>query len=804
MATKPGSRSKTSKTPKPGSSRPNSASRSPASRSKTGSSKPGSARSTPAKGRRKQTSGMPTPIGWSWTQLSLDRKLDILGVILALVGLLTLLSLASPKQGRLTGAWVQALYWLAGWGAFVLPLALIAVGLWLVFRKIEKLPTPSLLRLVGLGLFYLSVLTILHLAAGGGLEVAADGSGGGYLGALFEGLLVLTLGKAGAWITVIAWFFIALSITLERTISDLLHRWLPKTETRSRASQRPLPLSKFPQPELDEERETTNGAGLPPDFHVLPDGGIAAAAKVRPYRKTRTEPGESSSEPEPPLQTAAEMPAKDIPWVLPDPAIILDPASPAIFQENIDQEQAHVIEETLAAFNVPAHVVAVNRGPTVTQFGVEPDYIETNRGRTRVRVNKITTLQDDLALALAAQSIRIQAPVPGQSYVGIEVPNVEVSLVSLLEGMDSKSYKRLRSPLRFVLGKDVSGKPRAVDLSKMPHLLIAGTTGSGKSVCVNAILTSFLLNNTPADMRLVLVDPKRVELTGYNGIPHLLAPVITDAERVVGALQWMQREMDSRYHKFAQSGVRNIDEYNIKLPEKHLPYLVVVIDELADLMMLAPDETERSITRLAQLARATGIHLILATQRPSVNVVTGLIKANFPARIAFAVASGVDSRVILDQPGAERLLGRGDMLFQAPDASAPVRVQGVFISESETQRLVDYWRGMADTLHHPENMPGDRLDDLPRGVPLHQAPLWDEEDIQSQGGDPLLDSAIDLVRREGRASITMLQRRMRIGYTRAARLIDSMEEKGIISPTLPNSQVREVWDYGEIGPPNED
>ncbi len=728
-------------------------------------------------------------------------------MVLALLGLLTLLSLASPQNGRLTGLWMGALYWLAGWGAFVLPVALIAIGLWLVFRKIEKLPTPSLTRMIGLVLLYLAFLTILHLMGGGGMDVAKNGEGGGHIGALFERLLVVGLGKAGAWVVVIAWVFIALSITLESTIADVIHRLSPDLQRRRQPWHTQNQLDDLTEPEFDNTLpdEAQGNTDLPPDFHVLPDGGIAAAAKVKPKkssRKAKPEPETVEAEHEPLDGAAATGPVLSIPWVLPDPAMILDPTSPSVIQENLDQEMAHVIEETLAAFNVPAHVVAVNRGPTVTQFGVEPDYIETNRGRTRVRVNKITTLQDDLALALAAQSIRIQAPVPGHSYVGIEVPNVEVSLVSLLEGMHSKSYKRLKAPLRFVLGKDVSGKPRGVDLAKMPHLLIAGTTGSGKSVCVNAILTAFLLNNSPANLRLVLVDPKRVELTGYNGIPHLLSPVITDAERVVGALQWMQREMDSRYHKFSKEGVRNITEFNKQFPDRHLPHLVVVIDELADLMMLAPDETERSITRLAQLARATGIHLILATQRPSVNVVTGLIKANFPARIAFAVASGVDSRVILDQPGAERLLGRGDMLFQAPDASSPVRIQGVFVSETETQRLVEYWRGMAESLQHPERIPGDRVDDIPRGVPLHQAPLWDEEE-EDPNKDTLYDSAVDLVRREGRASITMLQRRMRIGYTRAARLIDSMEDAGIISPNLPNSQTREVWDYGDIGPPAE-
>ncbi len=427
-------------------------------------------------------------------------------------------------------------------------------------------------------------------------------------------------------------------------------------------------------------------------------------------------------------------------------------------------------------------------------------------GRTRVRVSKIVSLADDLALALAAQRIRIQAPVPGRAYVGIEVPNAEISRVMLRDVIESETFQKLKSPLRFALGKDVAGKPVSYDLTAMPHLLIAGTTGSGKSVCVNAILSCFLMNNTPEDLRLILVDPKRVELTGYNGIPHLLAPVVVDAERVVGALQWMMREMDNRYHKFAEMGVRNIAEYNARLHakgERPIPYLVVVIDELADLMMLAPDETERTITRLAQLARATGLHLIIATQRPSVDVLTGLIKANFPARIAFAVASGVDSRVILDQPGAERLLGRGDMLFQAPDAPAPVRLQGVYVSEAEIQRLVEYWRlfalpeGVAPPAGQPVVSPPQP------GPPLKQTPLWDDM-APVEEGDPLLVEAIALVRREGRASISMLQRRMRIGYSRAARMVDAMEEKGIIAPPQNNTQVRQVLDYGPTAPPKEE
>lgn len=303
-----------------------------------------------------------------------------------------------------------------------------------------------------------------------------------------------------------------------------------------------------------------------------------------------------------------------------------------------------------------------------------------------------------------------------------------------------------------------------------------------------------------------MVDPKRVELTGYNGIPHLLAPVVVETERVIGALQWVMREMDIRYHKLAEAGCRNISDYNTKaasVGEKKLPQLVVLVDELADLMMLSPEETERSITRLAQLARATGIHLVIATQRPSVDVVTGLIKANFPARIAFAVASGVDSRVILDQPGAERLLGRGDMLFQAPDAPAPIRLQGAFVSENEIQRLVDYWRAQAGAAEPAPTAASGAVDALPAGVPLKQIPLWADM-MAEENADPLLNEAIDLVRRQGRASISMLQRRMRIGYTRAARMIETMQEKKIIGVKSVGSGGFEILDYGPAAPPVEE
>jgi S-DNA-T family DNA segregation ATPase FtsK/SpoIIIE len=371
--------------------------------------------------------------------------------------------------------------------------------------------------------------------------------------------------------------------------------------------------------------------------------------------------------------------------------------------------------------------------------------------------------------------------------------------VSLKDIINSTAYQNLKSPLKLAFGKDVAGNAIAADLTAMPHLLIAGTTGAGKSVSINSILTTFLLNKTPDELRLILVDPKRVELTGYNGIPHLLSPVIVDAEHVVGALEWMLREMDSRYRKFSETGTRNIADYNShckRTHERELPYILVVIDELADLMLLAPDETERTITRLAQLARATGIHLIIATQRPSTDILTGLIKANFPARIAFAVASGVDSRVILDQPGAERLLGRGDMLFQAPDAAAPVRIQGAFVSDVEINRLTAYWRGFTVTKGAPERPDQPAAFQTKKGVPLKQAPLWEEMEEEKEL-DPKFDQAVEIVKDEGQASISMLQRKMRIGYTRAARMIDKMEEKGIVSEPDPKTQIRDILDNSE-------
>ncbi|RPJ51845.1 MAG: DNA translocase FtsK [Chloroflexi bacterium] len=807
----------------------------------------------PRRSSGKQPSGPPARFQ-TWNGLSPDRKLDIIGVALTLTGLLTLLSLFSDEHAVLTGWWVTFITRLVGWGAYILSAALILLGVWLVLRNIEQLPRPSTERLAGVVLLFVNILAWMSLIpvvlyGVDGWSLAQAGEGGGIIGSFFEELTVAALGEAGASVVFTAWLVIAIALTLDITVSEifdaiekvinsLVHRIMAKQEaiTAAREAAAAGKVVVSTQAEIIQSGQGQNGARsvpeldpygqpvsseLPPDFRPFQPGqpagtaasgasaagrsrgprtasGVAAAAAAGSTTPAASGSASAAAAGVSPGQRSTPKPV----WKRPVIADLLEPPAPETATTDRDKERGELIEDTLKSFGVPVKVVATNHGPTVTQFGVEPQLIITRNAQgeekqTRVRVSRIVSLADDLALALAAPRIRIQAPVPGRNYVGIEVPNLEVSRVALREVMESEAFRKLKSPLRFALGKDVAGNARCYDLAAMPHLLIAGTTGSGKSVLVNALLTCLLLNNTPTDLRMILVDPKRVELTGYNGIPHLLAPVVVEAEQVVGALQWVQREMDARYHRFSQVGTRNIADYNARFPESPLPYMLVLIDELADLMMLAPDETERSLTRLAQLARATGIHLVIATQRPSVDVVTGLIKANFPARVAFAVASGIDSRVILDQPGAERLLGRGDMLFQAPDAAAPVRLQGVYVSDPESQALVEYWRQQAYELRNvnlqtPTAIPVNM--DMPLNAPLKQGPLFDNGD--KTAGDPLLPEAIKIVREEGRASISMLQRKLRIGYTRSARLVDTMEEQGIIGPAQPTSQVREVLDMG--------
>ncbi len=768
-----------------------------------------------AKGQR----GAPSPQTPPAPGLSLDRKLDIVGIVLVFVGLISLISLFPQPLSEPLKSWVTLMGQIAGWGKYALPLGFILIGGWIVLRKFgDQLPKFELERPIGVGLLYLALLATMHFIANPSeaslFDTAAAGQGGGLIGAAILAVLFRLFGVWGGFVMLIAWWIIAIVFTAGLSVPEivvLVSGWARRARGHLPAWQLPLP-QRGKEPE--EVRELPPQAARP--HAAARPARPAPAETVIDKRESIAIPG-AVSMPGPaydqPLVIGGEQP-----WELPKREEILDPGTEAGADDEVDRERVQIIENTLASFGAPVKVVEVNRGPAITQYGVEPEFVELRGGKkTKVKVGKIAALADDLALALSAQSIRIEAPVPGKGYVGIEVPNIETSLVALRDVMEAENFTRLKGTLRLGLGQDVSGTSIATDLAKLPHLLIAGTTGSGKSVCVNAIIAALLLQNTPDDLKLMMVDPKRVELTTYNGIPHLLTPVVVDLERVVASLQWVTREMDERYRRFARAGARNIEDYNSRMEasgEKKIPLLVVIIDELADLMMLAPDETERTIARLAQLARATGIHLIIATQRPSVDVVTGLIKANFPARIAFAVASGVDSRVILDQPGAERLLGRGDMLFQSPDAASPLRMQGVFVSDHELQRLVRYWKGARGfemptvTSGAEEESPlsvslgisGSAAASAPlRQSPLPQmAPLVSEPfEARPEVEDELLEEAIKAVREMKKASISLLQRRLRIGYTRAARLIDVLEEKGIIGPAESGAKPREVIDFGE-------
>ncbi len=452
-----------------------------------------------------------------------------------------------------------------------------------------------------------------------------------------------------------------------------------------------------------------------------------------------------------------------------------------------------LIENTLLEFDIDVDVVDVHVGPTVTQYLIQPFKEKTDDAGeiafSRTRISKIASLVNDLALSLSAKRLRLETPIPGTNFIGVEVPNRTPSVVALRSVYESKAYyeqlQKKKTPLFIPLGRDVAGEPVGIDLASMPHLLIAGTTGSGKSVCMAAIATALMLDNLPNVVKLVMLDPKMVELSRFNGLPHLLGPVETELERIIGVMRWCTREMDRRYKLLEENAARNIDIYNSRLGrrrrEEYLPYIVIMVDEVGDLMMTHPDETEKTLTRLAQMARAVGMHLIVATQRPSVDVITGLIKANFPSRIAFSVASGTDSRVILDSVGAEALLGRGDMLYQAADMLAPRRVQGCYVSDDEVRAIVHHWKTW--TQNQEDFAPGRAVGPWERGLTRRE--------FLSET-DPMLEQAIELVIAEREASASLIQRRLGLGYPRAARIMDLLEELGVIGKQLPGARGREV------------
>ena len=740
-------------------------------------------------------------------QLSRDQWLDLLGGALILVALATILSLLSPQQGALTQLWLVGLKKVFGWGMFIVPLFIGALGLWLILRRFDdRLPRPQPEQVAGVGIGFLTALMTLHLIAArifwpgvGHFQLVEQGEGGGLIGAALLDLSVKLIGVAGTVVALLMLWLIVITLVVgisPAEAAQLLLNWRAQSKRQAPVvEQLSFPTLPPEEPPPAVGTKSTGKASVPKPTPVVLGGEAPARSgqEKPPFKINGNRPEEEHLDFKiPPTPSGS-------PWRLPAIAEILEVGSEQSFSDDLIRKQARTIEDTLTSLGAPVKVLETNTGPVVVQFGVEPLFIDLRGGkRTKVKVSKIASLADDLALALSARSIRIEAPIPGKGLVGIEVPNIEPSVVALRDLLESRAFAKLKGSLRMGLGQDVSGQAVAADLRVMPHLLIAGTTGSGKSVCVNAIIAALILQNTPETLRMMMVDPKRVELTQYNGIPHLLTPVIVDVDRVVPALRWVMREMDTRYRRFAKVGARNIEDFNRRAGKKGsedeaIPYIVVIVDELADLMMQSPEETERVLCRLAQMARATGIHLIVATQRPSVNVVTGLIKANFPARIAFAVASSVDSRVILDMPGAERLLGRGDMLFMPPDAGQPLRLQGTFVSDRELDRLIQHWRqGNAATVvtMPPASSPLPLKDTPP--IPA-QEPLFPEFAAPApQFEDELLPTAVEILLAEDRASISLLQRRMRIGYTRSARLVDLMTDLGIVTPNADQGQFRGV------------
>ncbi|MCJ7550548.1 MAG: DNA translocase FtsK [Anaerolineae bacterium] len=734
---------------------------------------------------RRSSSKKPQPT--LWQQLSRDQKLDILGWVLIVLATLTILSMLSAQQGILTQWWISLLSQIFGWGRYVVPIFLGAFGLWLVLRHFgDKIPTLDPEQIVGVILGFFVTLTTMHFVVVlvwpqvDLYALGRRGVGGGVTGAFLVETGTDWLGPAGLIFALLIGWIITITFTAGVSPAEAVRmviEWREKRKTRLEASQ------DISQKQIPEELlESTHS----PESVVLgaaEETESSAARRNPPRINVPGRAGNGHGELRiPPMQVGTQK------WRLPSVTDMLEEGSEHYYSEDLIRHQVRIIEATLESFGAPVSVSEINQGPVVTQFGMEPLFTESRGRKTKVKVSKIANLADDLALALSARSIRIQAPIPGKGLVGIEVPNEEPAIVSLRDVMDSDSFGRLKGRMRLGLGQNVSGQAVAADLRAMPHLLIAGATGAGKSVCVNSVISALLLQNTPDTLRLILVDPKRVELTQYNGIPHLLSPVIVDVDRVVPTLRWAMREMDSRYRRFANVGARNIDDFNRRVKdieeETPIPYIAVLIDELADIMLQAPDEAERVICRLAQMSRATGIHLIIATQRPSVDVVTGLIKANFPARIAFAVASSVDSRVILDVPGAERLLGRGDMLFMPPDVSQPLRLQGAWVSDSEINRLINFWQTAVepDQVHSTGTLSTEGLSVSEVATQPQLFPTFEEPTSSAYNfDDELLPAAVEIFLAENRCSTSLLQRRLRIGYTRAARLMDNLTDFGIVA-----------------------
>ncbi len=738
---------------------------------------------------------------------------SLVGIVLLVIGAVTLIALALPGQGALTDWWRNLAVPFFGAGRWLLPFVLLLAGWYLEWGPGHDPGAAWGRTLLGIGLTYAGFLGILQIIGFSG-EYS-----GGRIGRFLAGLLDPALTTPGAFVILVgaslAGLLIAFDLPLRtilapmvdagRTAAASLQDRAPRATGATRPGARaadgrsgadargagavPAPPAAGPEggrrgraariPAVDTPGQTgmwgsdapasAGGAGaVSPTSATFaparPNGASVVAAPSSDLRSTR-EARPVERDPEDVTDASDSPPKQDIEWRLP-PHDLLEAGealAPTANQDAVHAWNEDRIIEKLASFDIDARIIGRNAGPVVTQYEVQP--------APHIKLSRIEALSDDLSMALAARSIRIEAPIPGKAAVGIEIPNREFNVVALRRILDEVDFPASGSRLTFALGRDVAGRAQAVDLSKMPHLLIAGATGSGKSVMVNALITSLLCNATPDDTRMILMDLKRVELAGYNGLPHLLVPVITEPERAKAALKWAVGEMENRYRRFAGATARNIKAFNETRvdPADRLPYIVIVIDELADLMMREGKNVEDPIVRLAQKARATGIHMVLATQRPSVNVVTGLIKANFPSRIAFAMASQIDSRTILDAPGAEDLIGRGDMLYQPSDLPRPMRLQGVFVSDAEIGKVTQHWRDQIGDPHYDLSIV-DSGDESQGSI----------EDTPDEDADRLLQDAVAVVREYDRASASLLQRRLRIGYARAARIIDQLEARGYV------------------------
>jgi len=706
----------------------------------------------------------PAPPPPTWDERFINTlipwRVEIAGGALCLFSLITLLALLGLTEANWLLWWTSLLRQVFGWGAYPLFFVLAAVGLHVAIRKVKRPYQFHASQVVGVELLLMTALPLSHLLTNSNLSDAYRGLGGGLVGwALSEPLLELIgpLLTSGLYAVLLLWGFALL----------VNYGWLDMLETLNRIT---IGLRRW-------------AARIAPPEPAAPARPVLPAETAVPQPQSRLAANPDDLiiiDDSAPLDEGVNWQNRD--KRLPPLTLLEEGSATAMSPAEID-EKKRIIEETLADFQIPATVTEIRRGPAITQFGVEPGYVEKlgpegDVKQQKIRIGQIASLRRDLALALAVTRLRIEAPVPGRGVVGVEVPNAEISIVRLRAVLEADSFARIKSPLGVALGQDVSGVPLAVDLASLPHLLIAGTTGSGKSVCINAFVSCLVFNNSPDKLNLIMIDPKKVELIRFNGLPHLIGKVEVEADRAVGVLRWLTAEMDRRYELFTQVGARNLNGYNRKVAShktlKKLPYLAVFIDELADLMNMYPGDVERTLCRLAQMARATGIHLVVATQRPSTDVITGLIKANFPARLSFSVASGTDSRVILDTVGAEQLLGKGDMLFQAPDAAGPVRVQGVFVSDNEIERIVNHWHTVLPDFE-PIPTPWETL--------IAKHALLDET-------DQLLEQAIEIAQKQDTISSSMLQRRLRIGFPRAARIMEHLYEMGLVEDPQTGGKTR--------------